>query len=498
MRRDYTYRYFFYLFLIQLCVISSILPTRAHSRNTPPQDTELSIVKINNIRYISIHDFADLFYARTFFTEKTKKMVVHLENKAIKVTAFNPFIVVDDKTYQMTVDSYFSNNEIYVPLDDFTKIIKHVFPDNIIFNRNRGHLEITPARFGNIINIQIKEKANGSLIRIATSRNFKSSDVGLRVRHGWLYVDIYGGIVDSLSLVKEYSEGIVSRIVPLQVSEQIAQLSFKLRGTVLDKQLFLQKPNEILISVRTKQDITATITNELEEEKKKWLIDKIVIDPGHGGKDPGAIGKGGTYEKDVTLAISLMLKDLLREKTDIEVLMTRDDDRFIELKQRTEFANRNEAKLFISIHANSNPSRRIKGVSTYFLGPENTEEAREVALLENSVIKYEKNSKYADLSAENIILSAMAQNIYNTESEDLAAIVQDVISDNCNLIDRGVRQANFYVLWGASMPNILVETAFISNREEEKKLRTSSFQKKIAEALFESIMKFKKKYEWGI
>ena len=119
-------------------------------------------------------------------------------------------------------------------------------------------------------------------------------------------------------------------------------------------------------------------------------------------------------------------------------------------------------------------------------------------MLENSVIKYEKNSKYADLSAENFILSAMAQNIYNTESEDLAAIVQDVISDHCNLINRGVRQANFYVLWGASMPNILVETAFISNRDEEKKLSTSSFQKKIAEALYERIMKFKKKYEWGI
>ncbi|MBD3289703.1 hypothetical protein GF337_12930 [candidate division KSB1 bacterium] len=498
MRRNFTYKQFLNLLLIRLCLILLIIPTYSIARNVPRQDSELSIVKINDIRYISIHDFADMFRARTFYTEKTKKMVVYLENKAIKITAFNPFIVVDDETYQMTVDTYFNNNEIYVPLTDFTKIIRQVFPDNINFNKRRDQLEITPPQYGNINHIEIKEKANGSLFRIKTSRNFTSADVGLRVRHGWLYVDIYGGIVDSIALARNFPSGIVSRIVPLQISDQIAQLSFKLRGTVLDKQLLLQKPNEILISVHTKQDISDTITNELEQVKKKWLIDKIVIDPGHGGKDPGAIGRGGTYEKDVTLGIALKLKDILREKSDIEVLMTRDDDRFIELKHRTEFANRNEAKLFISIHANSNPSKRIKGVSTYFLGPENTEEAREVALLENSVIKYEKNSKYADLSAENFILSAMAQNIYNTESEDLAAIVQEVISDHCNLIDRGVRQANFYVLWGASMPNILVETAFISNRTEERKLRTSAFQQKIAEALYKSIMKFKKKYEWGI
>ena len=176
--------------------------------------------------------------------------------------------------------------------------------------------------------------------------------------------------------------------------------------------------------------------------------------------------------------------------------MTREDDTFIELHQRTAFANQNQAKLFISIHANSNPNRRVRGISTYFLVPPNTEEAREVAMRENSVIKYEDGSKYAKLSNENFILSAMAQNVYNTESQDLAAIVQREISRRCRLKNRGIKQAGYYVLWGVAMPNILVETAFISNSYEEKLLRSRSFQKKMAEALFESIIKFKKKYEW--
>lgn len=462
------------------------------------QASKLSIITINNTRYISLHDFADLFNARTYFSENTKKMIIYLENKVIKVTAFNPFLIVDDKVYQLTVDTYFEDNEIFVPLNDFLSTIRHLFHDNIIINDHQGRLEITPLKRTNINHINIQEKANGTLIKISTSRSFRSQEVGLRERHKWLYVDIYGGRVDSIALSREIRTGIISKIVPLQLSDEMAQISFKLRKSILEKQLFVNNPNEILISLRTEKDISKKINKELEKEKKKWLINKIVIDPGHGGKDPGAIGPGGTHEKDVTLAIAQKLKSIIREKSNIQVVMTREDNRFVELKQRTEFANRNEAKLFISIHANSNPSRRVKGVSTYFLGPENTEEAREVALLENSVIKYEKDSKYADLSNENIILSAMAQNIYNTESEDLAAIVQNEISRNCQLIDRGVRQAGFYVLWGASMPNILIEVAFISNKQEEKKLRSASFQEKIAEAIFESIKKFKNKYEWGI
>jgi len=491
---------FWQILLLFLCFTfsSDAFNFAAPSQHIPQQNASLHITSNNNTRFISIHDFADLFKARTYFNEKNKSLVVYLDNKVIKVFAFNPFLFIDDKLYQMARDTYFDENEIYVPLIDFTAIMKTAFQDKIAFNESEGKLEIIPSSHANINYIEISEKANGTLLRISVSRSFAANDVGLRERHGWLYVDVYGGIVDSFALSQKYPSGIISEIIPLQLSDQMAQLSFKLRSPIIEKQMLFDNPNEILISLRTNQDISSTMTQDLEKEKKKWLIDKIVIDPGHGGKDPGAIGPGKTFEKDVTLKIALELKRLIMERSDIKVLMTREDDRFIELKQRTEFANRNEAKLFISIHANSNLNRRVSGVSTYFLGPEKSEEAREAALLENSVIKYETNSKYADLTSENVILSAMAQNIYNTESEDLAAIVQDQISDACNLIDRGVKQAGFYVLWGASMPNILVEVAFISNKQEEKKLRNISFQKKVAEAIYQSIKLFKKKYEWGI
>ena len=452
----------------------------------------------HNIRYISINDFANLFNARTYFNVKNKKVTVNLGEKAIKVSAFNPFFLIDDVIYQLPIETEYKNQEIYLPMTYFLEIIDRAFPDQIIYNKNNDILKILNSLYGGVINvsnIQIEEKANGTLIKVVTTKNFNQSDLSLRARHRWLYLDIYGGKIDSTKLSAKYGEGVISYIVPSQVSNELAQIGFRLRYEIVEKHIFLTNPGEILISIKTKKDLSKEITQTLEREKKKWIIDKIVIDPGHGGKDPGAVSSRKTYEKKIVFSVAKFLKEIVERESNIEVLMTREDDRFVELKKRTEFANENQAKLFISIHANSNPSRRVRGVSTYFLGPENTEEAREVARLENSVIKYESGNKYTDLSQEQYILSAGAQNIYNKESEDLAAMVQQEIIRECGLRDAGVRQAGFYVLWGASMPNILVEMGFISNPEEEKLLRQRSFQKKIALGIFHSIKRFKEKYE---
>jgi len=463
--------------------------------NDPYSSDIVGTIYNKNIRYVSVRDFAKLFYARTYFNDQNKKIVVYLDDKIIKITAFNPFILIDQQIYQLPAETKFINGEIYVPLNYFIEIIDRIVPNRIVYNKWNNQLEIITPTLCNLNNIGVEEKVNGTLITIYTTEDFSESELSLRSGHNWIYVDIYGGKVDSSALYREYNSGLIAEVVPSQVSNELAQIGFRLRDEAIEKQLILQNPNEILVSIKTKKDLSKEITKNLEREKSKWRIDRIVIDPGHGGKDPGAIGRYGTKEKDVVLAIALYLKEMLEEELGIEVLMTREDDRFLELNQRTEFANRNQAKLFISIHANSNRNRKIRGVSTYFLGPENTEEAREVANLENSVIELENDSNYADLSRERYILSAIAQNVYNKESQDLADFVQKEISQACGLRDLGVRQAGFYVLWGASMPNILIETAFISNINEEKLLRSRSFHQKQAQAILRSIKEFKERYE---
>ncbi|MDZ7263483.1 MAG: N-acetylmuramoyl-L-alanine amidase [candidate division KSB1 bacterium] len=463
--------------------------------NEPQGTTWAPTITYQNIRYIAVADFCRPLNARNHYIAQNKKAVIYLDDRVIKVTAFNPYVIIDQKVYQLPAQTIFHNGQIYVPLIYFVDILKSEFPGRIDYNKRNDQLITKTEPLTNIERVEVEEKSNGTLVKIFTKKDFSESDLSLRYAQGWLYVDIYGGKVDSNLVSQEFKKGVIVRILASQISDNLAHVAIQLRDVIAEKQLFIQNPNLILVSIKTKKNLPPEITPNLEREKKKWLINKIVIDPGHGGEDPGAIGKYGTKEKDVVLSIAHYLKDLLERELNIDVLMTREDDRFMALRQRTEFANRNQAKLFISIHANSNVNRKIRGVSTYFLGPGNTDEAREVANLENSVIKLENESKYADLIQENFILSAMAQNSYNAESQDLADMVQQEIARTCQLHNLGVRQAGFYVLWGASMPNILIETAFISNPDEERLLRTKSFQQQQARAIFQSIKRFKERYE---
>ena len=227
-------------------------------------------------------------------------------------------------------------------------------------------------------------------------------------------------------------------------------------------------------------------------------IRKIVLDPGHGGKDPGAVGYSkNNFEKDVVLSIAKKLKRILLENMNVEVLLTRENDDFVSLQKRTQFANEKNADLFISIHCNAHRKKKANGIEVYFLSTAKTDEARVVEALENDVVfKYEGGEeavkKYDDLA---FILADMAQSEHLEESYNLSMQLQNNLLKNTKGFNRGVKQANFYVLRGAFMPAVLIELGFISNKEEEKILIKSSYQNKLAQSIFESILDFKKRYD---
>jgi N-acetylmuramoyl-L-alanine amidase len=227
-------------------------------------------------------------------------------------------------------------------------------------------------------------------------------------------------------------------------------------------------------------------------------IRKIVLDPGHGGKDPGAVGYSkNNFEKEIALAVTKKLKKKLSEIPEIEVILARDKDEFISLQQRTKFANSNRADLFISIHCNAHRSNKANGIEVYYLSTAKTDDARAVEALENSVVyDYEGGEEavreYNDLQ---FILQDMAQSEHLEESYDLALNLQTDLVKSTGAYDRGVKQANFYVLRGAFMPAVLIELGFMSNIEEEKKLTSESYQNKLTNSIFEGIKNFKYKYD---
>jgi N-acetylmuramoyl-L-alanine amidase len=216
-------------------------------------------------------------------------------------------------------------------------------------------------------------------------------------------------------------------------------------------------------------------------------IKRIVLDPGHGGKDPGAIGPRGLKEKEVTLDLARRLKPLL-ERQGYEVLMTRNSDVFIPLHERTAFANQNRADLFISIHTNASRNSKVRGIETYFLGVAKSREASETAMLENAI----SQQALSDLEK---ILFDLTRTSNLKQSSDLAESIQQNLVWGLNdsfrgVPDLGVKQASFYVLIGAQMPAVLVETSFISNPTGEGLLSREDYRDQLAQSIFRGILSY--------
>jgi N-acetylmuramoyl-L-alanine amidase len=249
----------------------------------------------------------------------------------------------------------------------------------------------------------------------------------------------------------------------------------------------LENPSRLVIDVYAAKGASEIPRMENKAPAPMTLnnIRTIVIDPGHGGKDPGAIGPKGLKEKDIALSVGKKLGSILAKKHDMKVIYTRKSDRFVPLNKRTQLANSKKADLFISIHTNASKRRGARGIETYFLNWTNENQAMKVAARENGIPLWKMKKQQGGLQ---MILQDLARSTKKEESMKLAYNVQNTMVKSLQknyrrVEDLGVKFALFYVLVGAEMPSILVEISFISNREEEKRLSSSRYRERIAEAI---------------
>ena len=240
------------------------------------------------------------------------------------------------------------------------------------------------------------------------------------------------------------------------------------------------------VPVKTQVPDEIRIVEEDAAQKKSGSRKKkdgpfvIIIDPGHGGNDPGAIGPGGFQEKTAVLDIGLKLREHLKTNKDLKILMTRDKDKFISLKERAEFANRNKADLFISIHCNAARNRSVQGTSSYIYSrTASSREAAEAAKFENS-----------RGGAFDVLLNDLKKGAFEYLSIESAGYIQSSLVKKLKLKWLPTERAPFYVLARTSMPSVLVECAFISNREEEKKLADENFRKSVAAGIHSGILDY--------
>lgn len=256
------------------------------------------------------------------------------------------------------------------------------------------------------------------------------------------------------------------------------------------------------VPVRTVRNDAPVVTSQvgnLGDARQRWKLDTIVIDAGHGGEDHGAIGHNGLREKDVNLAVAMRLGRMLEQELGVHVVYTRDSDFFVTLRNRGKIANRVGGKLFVSIHSNASTNRRAYGTETYFLGLGKSDAARQVMERENAVVKMEANPElYEEFSEQALILQTLTQSAYLRNSEQLAGLIEHQFSTQVGRTSRGVKQARFYVLWGASMPAVLVELGFVTNPQEAAFLASENGQDYMAASIFNAISAFKTRYEKGL
>lgn len=233
----------------------------------------------------------------------------------------------------------------------------------------------------------------------------------------------------------------------------------------------------------------------------EYKIKTVVIDPGHGGKDPGAIGYTKSYEKDIVLAVGLKLGELIKKHyPEIKVVYTRDKDVFVELQERAAIANKANADLFISIHCNANNDRNAYGAETYCLGLHRSEANLEVAKRENSVILLEDNyvEKYDGFdpnAPEAHIIFSLFQYAFLNQSVSFASKVDNQLVATANRKSRGVKQAGFLVLYKTTMPGVLIELGFISNKNEEAYMKSADGQTEMATGIFNAFSAYKKEIQ---
>jgi N-acetylmuramoyl-L-alanine amidase len=482
----------------------------------PSRSTTISTSPVNGVLYVPLSDLASIFRLTARPDPEAQKIELRTEHYVITSSAANPYVTVTDEkqttnVVQLPVPVLSQDGGFMIPIEYFTPILDYALTENVLYDRAARTISVGSVKLESrfdVANLSIEERSNGYLINIRCTKSLPDYESWLKPigNDTWVYVTIANARADVAALNRISPHGFLKKLVVFQ-SPTSVQLTLKVKGEMNSAEVIpAQGSDDILVALRpaTEEQIARRKALEsqhsLERERSKWKLDVVVIDAGHGGKDPGTIGVTHTKEKDITLAIALKLGALLEKNLrNVRVVYTRAGDEFIELYRRGQIANEVGGKLFVSIHCNATPHKPTSatGFEIYLLRPGKTENALRIAERENSVVTMEEGyeKRYQQLTEENFILLTMAQSAYVKYSEKFADILQQEMGRHLEIENDGIKQAGFYVLVGASMPNVLVETAYLSNKHDEQVLKSGKGQHQIAQAIFEGIKRYKVEYE---
>jgi N-acetylmuramoyl-L-alanine amidase len=527
---------FFYVSVMGIFLAASTLPLLAQSRRPPlPHEpmtvvldgqirTDMETVTVEDVPCLSLSGIQKLFGGKQSWRRISRQVSYEVFGRSADFTLDSATATVLGQEVPLEVSVRFWTGQVYIPLSFLkTKEFQDLTGNTIRWDPTTRSLSVEPVPSVSSPQLHSLGYKSKVIVEISPRVNYRVMDR----RSGHVFIRFFGGRSDR-SETLETKDGLIESIRMTSIGRR-CDMEVMLSSAAAPPQIRLvESPRRVVVDVAAKVapskeepvspslpvpsavtsvpvpplpsipetpsvDVVPSIPAAAPAMSALSPIKTIVIDAGHGGKDTGALGPRGTLEKDINLVVARALAQVLRRDRRFQVILTRDSDEFIPLQERTEIANKQKADLFVSVHCNAALSKRSSGFEIYFLSENATDDvAASVARRENAVIELEGVTGKTKHKIQELLWS-MARTETMNESSEVAGLISQQAKQKLPIHSRGVKQANFYVLRGADMPAVLVESGFITHSQEELQLRSDRFQNKLVNALYSGILEYEKR-----
>ncbi len=467
--------------------------------------------KSGGVVYLPFKKLTDLYGGKYKYSENSKTLMAFIGKHKIQIQSGNVIVYVDRNIYSLNQKPVYKNGDMWVPID-MLKILGRVFYKIQQVSRKEEEKPQQPEQKPREEKPQQAPSGLSNVVGIRSSTHDAFTRIVVEFDNLPSFSSSFDRDIDAVNVVltnvylkgglsKGVNDGFVKNVKIYKKGNKV-YLSVYLASALPFKVFSLSTPPRVVVDIQHKQSLVESSSEISSSPKgtKRFVPSKrplIVVDPGHGGKDPGAIGPTGVKEKDITLKVGLLLKKYLLSMG-YRVAMTRTRDVFVSLRGRRRIAQKLHADLFISIHCNAAFSRKASGAEVYYMSLPSSKSAMETAIRENKSLGVSGKETERRMNLLSIILADMRRNAKLNTSARLAEILQKQIKKIRWVYSRKVAQAPFVVLEGFdAIPAVLVEMAFISNPREEKLLSNYTFQKMMAKNIAIGIKRFFSLYRGG-
>ncbi|MEN8008433.1 MAG: N-acetylmuramoyl-L-alanine amidase [Candidatus Krumholzibacteriota bacterium] len=453
--------------------------------------------------YLRSASLATILKAGRYWQGELRHLDLKVGTQSFRVTAGSRVVVSADGEMLLPVPVLDHDGDLWLPMVFLEKVVGPQTRERVAWDAEAGQLSLGSADYS-VARLEVEVLGRTTAVHV-----YCREPLGYRTsspRSGVIDLKIYGGEVNTGAVRSSNRRGLTQTVSSRQhrdhatVTISVDQLVGRYRTytadegreivVVLEEEQVSTMPEPVPrghASVNIEQG-PVDVTNRID-------VQTVVVDPGHGGHDVGAVSRRGIIEKDVNLGVAKELRRYLERESDLKVVLTRDNDSYLELNDRAEIANSSDGDLFLSLHCNSWFNDGAHGLETYFLSPAQSDWAKSVAAAENQAGRPAGTD--GDSGDVEFIVWELVQNRFISSSSMLAETIQNEVTRDLGMPNRGVRQAGFRVLVGAYMPAVLIELGFLSHNREEQKLGDRSYHRELAQAIGDAILSYRRQIGSG-